>query len=154
MTKVRWYGSLENRLEEVGKDAQEIAVGMGVTEYHYSDRTAYEVVAVKDQKHITIRRLDHKHVGDGCMDNNWELISNTENPEIEVVKRGNNWYTFTTLTAEDVADFDDWSIDNKIWLWCHSGLSLDTIREKGKQTKYHKMNIRVGRAEYYYDYEF
>lgn len=150
---MKWYGSIENRIEERSKDAQNITVGMGVTEFHWSDRTPYEVVAVKDQKHITIRRLDHRHVGDGSMDNNWELISNTNHPTIDIVKRGDYWYTVCTLTAEDVADFDDWDFNKRLWA-ARNDFDIEKIRLKGKQTKYNKMNIRVGRAEYYYDYEF
>ena len=153
MARTRWYGSLENRIEERCTEPKEIKVGMGATEYFWSDREAYEVVEVTDQKHIGIRRYDHKHIGDGCMDNNWELIPNPEAPVIHLVKRGEHWYTTCTMTAEDIADYDSWDIDKKIW-FMHSGLSLETIREKGKQTKYHRQNIRVGHADYYYDYEF
>ena len=70
MSKV-WYGSLNNRLEENRMFCEQIEVGTGMTEYHYSDRDAYEVVAVKDQKHVTVRKYDHRHVGDCAMDNNW-----------------------------------------------------------------------------------
>ena len=150
---MKWYGSLENRIEERCADAKNIVVGMGVTEFHYSDRTAYEVVAVKDQKHISIRKLDHVHVGEGSMDNNWELVSNENYPVIELVKRGNYWYTCQTLTREDVADFDDWDFQKRLWAAVND-FDIEKIREKGKQTKYNKMNIRVGRAEYYFDYEF
>lgn len=148
----KWYGSVQNRIEERMNDSNNITVGMGVTEFRWSDREAYEVIEVEDQKHITIRRLDHIHVG-GAYENSWELLSNPENPSIKVVKRGNYWYTFATVTEEDVADYESWDIDHKLWL-IHWGFDLQHIREKGKQTKYSKMNIRVGRAEYYYDYEF
>lgn len=71
----KWYGSLQNRLAEGHQFCDTIKVGTGVTEYHYSDRSPYEVVEVTDQKHISIRRLDHRAVGEP-MSNNWELISN------------------------------------------------------------------------------
>lgn len=148
----RWYGSLNNRIAEAGKDAEEIKVGMGVTEFFWSDREAYEVTEVKDQKHITIRKYDHIHIGE-AYENKWELVSNPNNPSIHLTKRGNYWYVVVTLTKEDIADYEEWDIDRKLWL-CHLGFDITVIREKGKQTKYSKKNIRIGYADYYYDYEF
>lgn len=46
----KWYGSLNNRLEENKMFCEEIKVGTGLTEYFYSDRHPYEVVKVIDQK--------------------------------------------------------------------------------------------------------
>ena len=107
---------------------------------------------VTDQKHIKVREYDHKHVGDGHMDNSWELISNPERPELEMVKRGDVWYWSTTITAEDIADIDN-DIDYKIRLVIN-GFDIDKIRQRGKQTKLRKANVSFGVAEYYYDYEF
>ena len=36
----KWYGSLNNRLEENRQFCEKIEVGTGVTEYMYSDRKA------------------------------------------------------------------------------------------------------------------
>ena len=150
----RWYGSLQNRLMEQGKDAEEITVGMGVTEFFWSDRHAYEVTQVIDQKHIAIRELKHIHVGDGCMDNNWELVSDEARPEIPLVKRGKYWYTTATLTKEEMDEiYATNNVDMMLWM-CHAGFDKDVINKNGKQTKYHRRNIVVGYAEYYFDYEF
>jgi len=153
---MKLYGSLENRLEENKKDSF-IEVGTGCTKYSWSDREAYEVVAVKDQKHVTIRKYDHKLKGE-CYSNGWELISNPSNPEIEVCKRGNYWYTSSTCTLEDLEKYEEAyrnanNIELQLW-FAHNGFDKETILKKGKQTKYHKINIRFGRADYYYDYEF
>lgn len=148
----KWYGSLQNRLEEGRQFCEEITVGTGLTEYSWSDREAYEVIEVRDQKHVTVRRLDHKHVGPGEMDNNWELISNPDNPTRDLVKRGDVWYWTTTLTAEDI----DGAEENMDW-WVRlivGGWDPDKIREKGKQTKRWKANVSFGTADYYYDYSF
>lgn len=144
-----WYGSLDNRLEENRQFCETIEVGTGVTEYFYSDRRAYEVVAVKDQKHVTIREYDHKAKGEGFT-NNWELISNENNPTIELIKRGDRWYRAVTATIDHVNDDD---IHVGLWL-CQNGFDVDKIRKTGKQTKYHKMNVSFGVADYYYDYSF
>lgn len=147
----KWYGSIDNRIEEGRMFCKEIEVGTGVTEYSWSDRDAYEVIEVKDQKHVKVREYDHKHVGE-AMTNSWELISNPENPELELVKRGDVWYWSTTVTAEDIADIDN-DIDYKIRLVIN-GFDIDKIRQRGKQTKLRKANISFGVADYYYDYEF
>jgi len=152
---IKLYGSLDNRFEENRMFCEKIEVGTGVTEYSWSDRHPYEVTEVTDQKHIKIRAMDHKHVGDGSMDNHWELTSNTEAPEIELNKRGNYWYAVSTITpdeAKEIMDSND--IDMKLWA-CHHGFNLPEIIESGKIKKsYDRMNVSFGKAEYYYDYEF
>ena len=118
-----WYGSINNRMEENRQFVENIEVGTGVTEYGWSDRHPYEVVKVENQNHLWIRRLDHRHVGDGEMDNNWELISNPDHPSIEIEKHKNGkWY--------------------------------EVMRRPGERKRSIPMNISIGHAEYYFDYEF
>ena len=150
---MKWYGSLDNRLMEAQTEPEEIKVGMGATEFYWSDRHPYEVTKVIDNKHIYIRRMNHVHEGDGVMDNNWRLEPDETRPEEYIVKRGKKWYSTATVTREDVEDYDNWELDKELWL-CHWGFGLDVIREKGKQTKYSARNIRVGYADYYFDYEY
>ena len=145
-----WYGSLQNRLEENHQFCDEIKVGTGMTEYGYSDRYPFEVVAVKDQKHVTVRAMDHKHVGDGVMDNKWELVSNPDNPVRQVVKRGKYWYYEVTITADLL---DDDSIETKLFL-AFNDVDPDVLRARGTIKKYHRANVSFGVADYYYDYEF
>lgn len=147
----KWYGSIDNRINEGRMFCEEITVGTGMTEYSWSDSDAYEVIEVTDQKHIKVREYDHKHIGEP-MTNSWELISNPANPEREMVKRGDVWYWSTTITAEDIADIDN-DIDYKIRLVIN-GFDIDKIRQRGKQTKLNKANVSFGVAEYYYDYSF
>ena len=148
---MRLYGSLKNRLEENKIYCDEIKVGTGMTEYLYSDRHAYEVIAVKDQRHVTVRLYDHKAVGEP-MSNTWELISNPDNPTIDLVKRGDYWYVVNTLTKEEYERRKE-NIEFRLWA-CHNGFDPDVIDTKGKQTKYHRMNVSFGFADYYYDYSF
>lgn len=146
---MKLYGSLENRLEENRMFCDKIEVGTGVTEYSYTDRHAYEVVEVKDQKHVTIRELDHELVGE-AYSNEWKLISNENNPTINLVKRGNYWYSEKVATIDDVN-----SEDSGVRLWVAlNGFDVEKIREKGYQKKYTKKNVSFGKAEYHYDYEF
>ena len=150
-----WYGLLNNRLEENKQFCEEIKVGTGVTEYFYSDRHAYEVVEVKDQKHVSIREYDHKKKGDTPMDNDWELISNEKNPVINLVKRGNRWYTAVSITPERAKEiYEGTDVEAKLWA-CHQNFDLPAIIASGKsKTTYHKRNVSFGVANYYYDYEF
>lgn len=144
------YGNVTNRLAENRMYCDEIEVGTGVTEYYWSDRHAYEVIEVHDQKHVTVREYDHVHVGDGQMDNNWELVSNPDNVTRQLEKRGRYWYWTTTITEEDIRDIDT---ETEIRL-AVAGFDIQKIREKGKQTKRWRANVSFGVANYYYDYEF
>lgn len=64
---MKYYGSLNNRLEENQMFVDEIKVGDYATIYYYSDSHAYEVIEVKDQKHVTIRRLKAIRIDDNGM---------------------------------------------------------------------------------------
>ena len=148
---MKWYGSIDNRLEENRMFTDEIKVGTGVTEYFYSDRHAYEVIAVKDQKHVTIRKYDHKMKdADGYGSNNWELISNPDNPTMDLVKRGKYWYSTRTVTREEYESADN----NRKLQIIVGGFDPGLIQSKGKQTKYYRLNVSFGVADYYYDYSF
>lgn len=147
----KWYGSVNNRLDENQMFCDEIKVGTGMTEYSWSDREAYEVIEVKDQKHVTVRKYDHKLKGD-AYSNDWELISNEDNPTYNMVKRGNYWYSALTVTKEDLLSHDTPETRLNLIL---AGFDPKIVIEKGKQTKYTKRNVSFGTAEYYYyDYEF
>lgn len=76
----RWYGSLQNRIAEAAK-MPEPQVGMGATEIYYSDREPYEIIEVKDARHITVRALDWKRVDNlGMSDSqDYEYTSNPSN---------------------------------------------------------------------------
>ena len=154
----QWYGSLNNRVDENRMFCDEIKVGTGVTRYSWSDRHAYEVVAVKDQKHVSIREYDHKRPDDGkdySYSNDWVLVSNENNPITNLTKRGKYWYSTVSITpeeAKEILDGDD--MDAKLWA-CHCDFNLSEIVESGKaKTKYHRWNVSFGVADYYYDYEF
>lgn len=79
-----YYGSLQNRLMEHSA-TPEMTIGMGVTECCWSDRHAYEIVAIKDDRHITIRRMNAVLVGD-FYDQNYELTSNPEGHMVNLFK--------------------------------------------------------------------
>jgi len=75
-----WYGSLNNRISERVR-SKEPEIGMGVTEYMWSDREAWEIIEIKDDRHIVIRELDSKlPEGDSIFGSqNWIFSSNPDN---------------------------------------------------------------------------
>lgn len=153
----KWYGSIQNRLEENRMYCDEIKVGTGMTEYLWSDSHAYEVVEVIDQKHVKVREYDHKNIG-GAYSNKWELISNPDRPAELITKRGNYWYWTVVVTAEDIQEIESREneaerVNGLIWL-CNQGIDKNVVLAKGKVTKYHRANVSFGKAQYYYDYEF
>lgn len=151
----RWCGSLQNRLEEDRMFCKEIEIGTGVTEYSWSDREPYEVIEVRDQKHVTVRRLDHKPIGEP-MSNDWELVSNENNPTRELERRGQYWYWTCTVTKEDYLsrpEVSDRGIPRDLE-FALAGFDVNKIIDNGKQTKRYRANVSFGVAQYYYDYEF
>ena len=156
ITYMKLEGSLNNRLLENHEYCDQIVVGTGMTEYHYTDRDAYEVVEVIDQKHVAVREYDHVNKN-GDMSNTWELISNPNNPTMLMVKRGKYWYQTITVEKdyiEQLEKADD--TESKLQLckiMCH-GFDTEKIKANGKQTKYFKKNVSFGVADYHFDYEF
>lgn len=148
------YGNLMNRIGEDKQYCPEIKVGTFMTEYHWSDRDVYEVVEVRDPKHVSVRELDHKPVNPGHMDNLWELTSNPDNPVADMVKVGDFWYWTCTVTAEEwqkaVAEND---IRAQLSI-VTNGYDPEKILKNGKQTKRTRAKVSFGVADYYYDYEF
>lgn len=87
----RWYGSLQNRLGECGKNPEPV-VGMFATEFLYSDRHPYEIIAVKDARHITVRALDAKRVDHNgmsdCQDYEYKSNPNGTTCNLFLTKQG------------------------------------------------------------------
>jgi len=86
----RWYGSLQNRLMENSRSAVP-EVGMGVTEFLWSDREPYEVIAVQDDRHISARRLGYKVVSGSCHDGSaeYEYFSDPDGHVVSLFKKKN-----------------------------------------------------------------
>ena len=82
-----WYGSLNNRLME-RTISPEPEVGMGVTECLWSDREPWEIIEVKDARHIIIRKLDTSRVDNNGMSEcqEYEYKSNPSNITFQLYK--------------------------------------------------------------------
>ena len=153
----RWYGSLDNRLEEGRMFCGKIEVGTGMTMYYWSDRHPYEVTKVFDQKHIMVRELDHKAAGEPYS-NEWKLISNPKNKEMELMFRNNSWKRVVRIPEgmTDKYELSEWLYKNA---GCGNYLTekeLEKVLSGKSLTKYFKLDgsVSFGVAEYYYDYSF
>ena len=132
----------------------EIKEGTYATEYLWSDRHAYEVVKVVDQKHVFIRRLKAIRTDKNYMmsDSQNYRYESDENASVEeLVKRGDYWYKVFTFSKE-IHD----AIVNKVgWcLWSLTEKQWARIDEGKVVKRYSKLNVSFGTADEYYDYSF
>lgn len=163
---MKFYGNLNNRFDEGKQFVKEIKVGNGVTEYGYSDRHAYEVVEVQDQKHISIRqmkavRVDELYESDS---QDYKYESNPDGRIIKLAKRGNVWYsvrefskqTFTNAAKEWKNNFTTFDAAYAyVKFMAHLTTKQYQKIEDGETVKkYNKMNISIGVMDEYYDYSF
>lgn len=150
----KWYGSINNRLEEnsyFNGTKDNIQVGTHCTVYHWSDREAYEVVKVIDQKHIFIRKLDAKRIDNNGMSDSqsYEYKSSEKySPEeIELTKWG--WKEVIRYNKEK---YDKFISKIGYVLWDKS--IIDRIMQGKEVKRSFKINISFGKAEEYYDFSF
>ena len=80
MSANRWYGSLNNRLMENMSGMPAPEVGMGATRCGWSDRNPYEIIEVKDARHITVRTMNAKRIDSNGMSECQEY-EYTSNPD-------------------------------------------------------------------------
>ena len=149
-----WYGSINNRLEEnsyFNGTKDNIQVGTPCTVYHWSDREAYEVVKVIDQRHVFIRELDVKRIDDNGMSDaqTYEYKSNEKNSIIELELTKYGWKEVIRYTKEL---YD--KIINKIGYVLWEKSIVDRVMEGKEVKRSFKINISFGKAEKYYDYSF
>lgn len=52
----KMFGNVVNRIMENDKGSEEIKVGTKATEYLYSDRYVWEVIEVKSQKNVILKK--------------------------------------------------------------------------------------------------
>lgn len=144
---MKLYGNLINRMEENMKGLKP-EIGLGVTEYMYSDRNAYEITEVQDDKHFKMRKYNVKHNGN-YGDQNWELISDENNTTYDMVYRYNKWYQRIAYTKESLER--TMKEDGVVLL---DKKTFDKAMKDGVAYKYIEKKIVIGKADYYYDFEF
>ena len=106
-------GNVINRIMEGKKfEKGEIYVGMGVTEYMWSDREPWEVTKVFDQNHICIRRMDYKVVEGSMADGSaeYEFTSNPKAREVEIKKYKDGWYDVREVNGKKLKGFTKYSL--------------------------------------------
>lgn len=163
---MKLYGSLVNRLVE-GRDFtnSNIEVGTGVTEILYSDRHAYEVIAVTGPNHFVIRRMKAIPTGE-FMSNKWELESDETQPTRNIERINGVFYEVNYLTKEKVVERAEKALKEIFVPNVPIERAIDyvtmhlTAKQKervlsGKQVKLKsKINLAIGIQEEYYDYSF
>ena len=148
---MKLYGSLQNRLEENKMYCNEIKVGTYATLYYYSDRHAFEVVKVENQKHIYIRQLNAIRIDNNEMSDfqSYRYESNENNPvlELELTKYG--WKKVIRYNKEL---YNLLMKRQGYTLW---GYDIQQKVLEGKEVKRsYEVDISFGIADEYYDYSF
>ncbi len=156
---MKLYGSLDNRFEE-GKTYGEIKVGTGVTEMCYSDRHAYEVVEVIDEKHLLIRRCKATRIDNNGMSDSqsyrYEVEPYEEKFITEELLKNKSVLTMMELfqpkTYKKVMSgkIGDKYADNNIKLV----LTKNGWRARSGEGKLSTDKFTVGIQEEYHDYSF
>lgn len=100
-------GSLQNRLIERQRGMKP-QIGMGVTQILWSDRYPFEVVAIKDTRHITVREMNAKLISGSWMDECQEY-------EYESNENGRTFDLFLTNKGRWVARIGREYIDGYTW---------------------------------------
>ena len=140
-TKIKWQGSILNRLDEhrCYKKENEPKIGMGATEYMWTDRHPYSVIQVdkkwkgKNFDIVVIQRDDAKRI-----DNNGMSESQT--------------YEFTPNIEADVSYLRSYTYekDGKTWKY------YSPVRWNQKSNRWNKGGraVTLGRREKYWDPSF
>lgn len=156
---MKFYGSLDNRMTE-GRTYGKIEIGTGVTEMFYSDRRAYEVVEIIDDKHLLIRRCKATRIdGNGMSDSQTykyevepykevfiteELL---ENKSIMLMYEIHQPKTYAKIISGKIGDKIG---DNNIKLV----LTKNGWRARNSEGKLSTNKFTVGIKEEYFDYSF
>ena len=149
------YGSLANRFEEncyFNNTKGNIKVGTPCTIYMWSDTHAYEVIAVINQEHLIIRKLDAKRIDKNGMSEcqHYEYSSNSKNhtKEIKLTK-----YGWKELMRYNLETYNKIMERNGFVSWDNSIIEKVKMgKEVSRQIG--KLNISFGIANEYFDYSF
>lgn len=167
MAKIKWYGSVDNRIEEGHNfTGRELQAGDDITMYMWSDRYCYWIEEVIDQKRIKVRRYyvcaDHeKATGMGHQE--W-MYFKTWDEENEYLckffpdhhKQGEH---------RDEPEAETWVFRNNKWKREFTHTNPDWIDNKTQQKEFDKHgcfhsyanlsgSVSFGKRSYYYDWEF
>lgn len=169
---MKLYGSLNNRFEEncyFNNTLGNIKVGTHCTIYYWSDRHAYEVIEVKSQENVVIRRLkairtDNFGMSD-AQDYRYESNPNAKAEEIKLTKNGwreVEYYTKANFEKCLENSRKDCNTEEGAKHWAEFIFKRELTDKQfekmmaGKDiTKLgQKVNISFGVADEYFDYSF
>lgn len=169
---MKFYGSLNNRIDEnryFGNTYGKIAPGTPCTVYLYTDRHAYEVIEVKSQTNLIIRRLKAVRTDNFGMSDaqNYRYESNPTAKAEEIKLTKNGWRYVSTFNREGFAkcvnnlmqDAGNKEAAEKLatffWRRNLTDKQFAKVMEGKEVTKLQsKVNISFGVADEYYDYSF
>ena len=146
----KWYGSLTNRVDE-NKLYGKVYVGQYCTEYLWSDRHAYEITKVINDKHFFIRRLtairtDNNGMSE-CQTYRYEHNYEACEQEIMLTKWG-----FREVYRYDLDLYNKIIERDKFCHWDRD--IVEKVLAGKKVSRKKKINLSVGVADEYYDYSF
>lgn len=146
----KFYGSLNNRLMENSVGPKPV-VGMGVTECCYSDREPYEIIEVKDDKHIVVRAMGYERIDNNGMSEcqDYRYFSKPDGAVYHLVLRNGRW---RDRIEEAVYEEDP---DGE-YVRLFDGGNNKRYRKVGTKltNKLGCNGWRLGVAEHYYDFSF
>lgn len=164
-------GSLNNRLDEnhyFNGTLNNIKVGDYATIYYHTDRHAYEVIEVKDQSNIRIRRLNAIRTDNFGMSDaqNYRYESNEKGETISLRLTKGGWKEVSTYTKEgferavkrfrESAKTEEAAKSYIAYHWRLAGLTEKQVEKvmQGKEVVKvkGKVNISFGVADEYFDY--
>lgn len=156
---MKFYGSLDNRFAE-GKTYGKIEIGTGVTEMCYSDRHAYEVVEIIDEKHLVIRRCKATRIDNNGMSDSQSYKYELEPYEEKIITKElleneSVMYMMSVFQPKTYAKIINGEIgdkygDNNVRLV----LTKNGWRARSAEGKLSTDYFTVGVKEEYYDYSF
>lgn len=151
---MKLYGSISNRFDEnkyFNGTYGNLKVGTLATVYYWSDSHAYEVVDVKDQNHIKIRRLEAKRIDKNGMSEcqEYSFTSNEKNPVIELE---NTRYGWKEVSRFNIDLYNKVMERNGYVAWDNEIVDKVMSGKEVKRSK--KINISFGVADEYFDYSF
>ena len=146
MSKV-WFGSLQNRIAERSVQPEPV-VGMGVTECCYTDRHPYEIIEVKDSKHIVVRALGYERIDTNGMSEcqEYRYFSKPDGAIVHLTLRNGRWRDRIVKPVYDEdpeGEFVNLSTGKR-----YKKTGTRVSNELGCN------GWRLGYAEHYYDFSF
>jgi len=148
-------GSLVNHLMSYDKNMPE--VGKGATELLWSDRHAYQVTWVSDdKKKCTIRRCDAQRIDNNGMDESQEYdYSKLLDYDINLIFRYGSWYSYAKVVEFIDEKIYDTTTFEERQQYYNEDFELKLIDGVTKEKiVYTKINIKFGFQREYYDYSF